>query len=168
MPVGDGDSDGFSDAPTEATMGDVQRILYLHVSVAWCGLAACLAMGACGALYLIRRRLAWDHSVAGCGRNRLAVRHADAGHRIALGPRGLGCLVDLGAAADVLAGTVADLCRDFLVRAELEDPHRRARVAAVLAILAVADLPMVVMATRWFRGVHPVAPEMDPAHARSS
>ena len=42
----------FFVAPTEATMGDVQRIVYLHVSVAWCGLAGCLAMGFCGAMFL--------------------------------------------------------------------------------------------------------------------
>ena len=50
----------FFVAPTEATMGDVQRIVYLHVSVAWCGLAGCLVMGFCGAMYLVRRRLEWD------------------------------------------------------------------------------------------------------------
>jgi heme exporter protein C len=50
----------------------------------------------------------------------------------------------------------------FVVRAGLEDPQRRARVSAVLALLGVADVPMIFMATRWFRGVHPVAPEMDP------
>ncbi len=50
----------------------------------------------------------------------------------------------------------------FLVRAGLDEPHRRARVGAVLAILALGDVPLVVMATRWFRGVHPVSPELDP------
>jgi len=33
----------------------------------------------------------------------------------------------------------------------------------VLAILGVLDIPLAVMATRWFRGLHPVAPVMDPA-----
>ena len=50
----------------------------------------------------------------------------------------------------------------LLVRSSLEDPHRRARVGAVLAILGTLDIPLVVMATRWFRGLHPVAPEMAP------
>ena len=26
----------------------------------------------------------------------------------------------------------------------------------------MSDVPLVMMATRWFRGVHPVTPEMDP------
>jgi heme exporter protein C len=50
----------------------------------------------------------------------------------------------------------------LLVRSGLEDPHRRARVGAVLAVLGGLDVPLVVMATRWFRGLHPVAPEMTP------
>jgi heme exporter protein C len=49
----------------------------------------------------------------------------------------------------------------FLVRSSIEDMQRRARLSAVLAILALADVPMVIMATRWFRGIHPVTPEMD-------
>jgi heme exporter protein C len=49
-----------------------------------------------------------------------------------------------------------------LVRSSIEDPHRRARAVAVLTILGIVDLPFVLMATRWFRGVHPVTPEMDP------
>jgi heme exporter protein C len=50
----------------------------------------------------------------------------------------------------------------FLVRGAIDYPHRRARVGAVLALFGVADVPLVIMATRWFRGIHPVTPEMDP------
>ena len=32
----------------------------------------------------------------------------------------------------------------------------------MLAVLATADVPLVIFATRWFRGIHPVTPEMDP------
>jgi hypothetical protein len=31
-----------------------------------------------------------------------------------------------------------------------------------LSIIGVLDIPLVVMATRWFRGMHPVTPEMEP------
>ena len=48
-------------APTEKTMGDAQRILYVHVAVAWCGLAGFLITACSGLLYLLRRDLSWDH-----------------------------------------------------------------------------------------------------------
>ena len=50
----------FLFAPRETTMGDVQRIVYLHVAVAWCGLAGCVVMGLAAAAYLLRRDQAWD------------------------------------------------------------------------------------------------------------
>jgi heme exporter protein C len=151
----------FFYAPTEATMGDVQRILYIHVSVAWCGLAGCLGMGTCGAIYLLRRRLEWDHwsqaaAEAGWLGATLTLVTGSLWAHEAWGvwwtwePR-LTALLVLWL---IFAGI-------FLVRAGIEDPHRRARIGAVLAMLAVADIPLVVMATRWFRGMHPVAPEMD-------
>ena len=42
-------------------------------------------------------------------------------------------------------------------------PSSVRRLSAVLAIIGVADVPLVVMATRWFRGIHPVSPEMEPS-----
>ena len=47
-------------APTEETTGDAQRIVYVHVAVAWLGLLGLLTMAAAGAMYLARRDLSWD------------------------------------------------------------------------------------------------------------
>ena len=48
-------------APTEGTMGHVQRIVYVHVPVAWLGLLGLPVMAGSGIMYLARRQLAWDH-----------------------------------------------------------------------------------------------------------
>jgi heme exporter protein C len=152
----------FCYAPTEATMGHVQRIVYLHVSVAWCSLAGCLAMGMCGCLYLVRRNLAWDHwsQAAGevgwlCSTLTLVTgslwAHEAWNTWWTWEPRLTSSLV----LWLIYAGI-------FLMRASVEDPHQRARVCGVLAILATSDVPIVLLATRWFRGIHPVTPEMDP------
>lgn len=152
----------FLYAPTEATMGEVQRILYLHVPMAWCGLAGCLALGFCGTLYLFRRNLAWDHwsqaaAEVGWLCSTLNLATGSLWARQAWGvwwtwePRLTFTLV----LWLIYAGY-------FLLRASLDEPHRRARVSALLGLLGVADVPLILMATRWFRGVHPVSPEMDP------
>jgi heme exporter protein C len=152
----------FFVAPTEATMGPVQRIIYLHVSVAWCGLAGAVAMGLCGAMYLLRRRLEWDHWLQSAGEvgwlcATLTLMTGSIWAHEAWGtwwtwePRLTSSLVLWMMYSGIL-----------LLRSSIEDPHRRARVGAVLAMISLCDVPLVLMATRWFRGVHPVAPEMDP------
>jgi heme exporter protein C len=152
----------FFVAPTEATMGDVQRIVYLHVAVAWCGLAGCLVMGFCGAMYLVRRRLEWDFWSQAVGEigwlcTTLTLITGSAWAHEAWGtwwtwePRLTSSLV----LWIIYAGVM-------LVRSSIEDPHRRGRISGVVALVGVSDVPLVLMATRWFRGVHPVTPEMDP------
>ncbi len=152
----------FYVAPTESTMGDVQRILYLHVPIAWCGLVCCIAMAFCGAAYLRSRKLEWDHwskAVAELGwiSTTLTLLTGSAWAHEAWGvwwtwdPRLTTSLVLWLIYAGVL-----------LTRGAIDDPLQRARICAVLAIVGMGDVPLVIMATRWFRGVHPIAPEMDP------
>ena len=148
-------------APTEDTMGEVQRILYLHVPSAWCGLIGSVATGAFGLAYLRRRNLAWDRwSQSAAEVSFLCVTitlmtgsiwaHRAWGVWWTWEPR----LTSLLVLWLIYAGM-------FLIRSEMDNPHARARVGAVLSVLALADIPMVSMATRWFRGVHPVSPELD-------
>ena len=55
----------FSFASTEKTMGDVQRIVYIHVPVAWFGIIALLGMAISGAFYLRIPRYVVGPMVAG-------------------------------------------------------------------------------------------------------
>lgn len=148
-------------APREVTMGDTQRIVYLHVAVAWCGLVCCLAMGVCGALYLWRGDDRWDQwsrasAEVGWLCMTLTLLTGSLWARAAWNtwwtwePRLTASLV----LWLIYAGY-------FVLRAGIEAADRQARVASVLAVLALADLPLIILATRWFRGMHPVAPEMD-------
>src|ERR1700693_3797599 len=50
----------FFVAPTERTMGPIQRIFYLHVSSAWTGLTAFFICFVANVLYVIRRQPQWD------------------------------------------------------------------------------------------------------------
>lgn len=149
-------------APTEVTMGHAQRVLYLHVSVTWCGLAACVAMGVCSATYLIRRNLVWDFWSQAC---------AEVGcvcFTITLASGSLWAHEAWGVwwtwEARLTSALVLwlILLGIGLARANIDDLRKRARIGAALSVLALFDLPILIMATRWFRGVHPVAPKMDP------
>ncbi len=47
--------------PTETSMGSAQRIVYIHVPVAWLGLLGLVTMAVSSGMYLARRSLWWDH-----------------------------------------------------------------------------------------------------------
>lgn len=154
---------GLCTAPTETTMGHAQRVLYVHVSVAWLGLLGFLATAGTGLMYLWRRSLEWDHwsqSAAEVGWLccSLTLVTGSLWARTAWGtwwtwePR--------LATTFILWALYAGY---FLLRGSLEDRHRRARMAAILATVGALDVPLVALATRWFRGIHPVAPEMEPS-----
>jgi heme exporter protein C len=153
----------FLIAPTEQTMGGVQRIMYVHISVAWLGLLGFVIVAATGLAYLLTRHFKWDH---------WSQAAAELGW--------LCCTLTLMTGSlwasqawntwwtwDPRLTSAAVLWLIYggylLVRSNLADPHRRARTSAVLAIVGVLDVPLVVMATRWFRGMHPVSPQMEPS-----
>jgi heme exporter protein C len=150
-------------APTEETMGHAQRIVYVHVAVAWLGLAGILAAAVGGLLYLLRRDLAWDH------RAQAAAELGSVASSLTLATGSLWAHEAWGSwwMWDPRLTTALVLwtlyCGYLVVRNAIDDPHRRARVAAMVAIVSAIDVPLVVMATRWFRGMHPVSPEMEPA-----
>ena len=152
----------FFVAPQERTMGAAQRIVYLHVSMAWTTLAAFAVMAVAGGVYLARRRLAaddWLHAAAELGWLSASLTlltgslwaHAAWHTWWTWDPR----LVSTFILWAMYSGML-------VVRSGRDDPHRRARLSAVLAILGFVDVPLVIMATRWFRGIHPVSPSMEP------
>ncbi|MGA2616559.1 MAG: cytochrome c biogenesis protein CcsA [Thermoguttaceae bacterium] len=149
-------------APTEESMGHAQRILYVHVAVAWLGMAAFLVMAAAGGMYLWRHDLAWDDWAQAatelgwlCSALTLVTgslwAHAAWNTWWTWDPRLITSFI-------LWAGYSTCL----LARANLDDPRRRARLGAVLAIVAALDVPWVFLATRWFRGMHPASPAMEP------
>jgi len=149
-------------APQEETMGDAQRIVYMHVAVAWLGLLGFIIVTIAGIGFLLKRDLRWDHWAQAaaeigwlCTTLTLVTgslwAHAAWNTWWTWDPRLTTSLI-LWA---IYAGY-------FLLRASIADSHSRARSAAVLAIVGVLDVPLVTLATRWFRGIHPKSPEMEP------
>lgn len=150
-------------ASTEATMGHAQRVLYVHVAVAWLALVGFLAVALSGLLYLCSRELRydrWAHATAEvgwlCACLTLATgslwAHAAWGTWWTWDPR----LVSSFILWSLYGGLL-------LTRSSLEGAHTRARVVAILAVVGALDVPLVVMATRWFRAMHPVAPSLEPS-----
>lgn len=149
--------------PADASMGDAQRIVYVHVSLAWISIAGFIVMAATGVQYLRQRDLRWDHwshaaaelGWLSCGLTLLT------GSLWAHEAWGTWWTWDPRLTTAFLLWMAYSAC--LTLRGSLKDEHRRAQICAVLAAVGLVDVPFVVMATRWFRGIHPVSAEMDPS-----
>lgn len=147
---------GLAVAPPERHMGEVQRIMYIHVPSAWnamlCYTAAFVA--AIGSLWTGRRK--WDASLvgmieAGVVLNALLLVQGSIWGRATWGiwwdwdVRLTTSLVMLLLFAGVLA-----------LRSFVEDPDRRASWTAIAAIVSFVDVPLVYFCVRWWRSIHQV------------
>lgn len=146
----------FLFAPTERTMGDVQRIFYFHVASAWVGMAAFAVVFVGGVAYLRSQRRGWD---------RLALSSAEIGivfitMALITGSLWAKPTWNTWWTWDPRLTTSAILWTIYVVylilRGAIEEPAQRARLAAVFGIVGFVDVPIVFMAVRWWRTIHPV------------
>src|SRR5579871_984781 len=142
-------------APTEATMGDVQRIFYYHVSSGWVGMLCFFVNFVASIVYL------WKRSP---GSDALAAASAEVGVVFT------GVLLLLGMlwarpvwgiwwTWDARLTTTLILWLLYvsylLLRDFMEEPARRATLSAVFGIFAFVDVPIVYFSIRIFRTQHP-------------
>jgi hypothetical protein len=101
----------FFYAPTERTMGVVQRIFYVHVPSAWVAFLAFGIVALCSAGYLWLRDERLDAIAVSRRGARAGLHHHRADHRAAVGEDRVGRVVGLGAAADAHAAPLVHLRR---------------------------------------------------------
>lgn len=145
----------FIYAPPEARMGEVQRIMYIHVGSAYAAYVA-FAMVFVGSLvYVLKRRITWDmfaESAAEVGVlfTTLAIvtgsiwGKAEWGHWWDPDPRLTLTLIMWFMYVGYL-----------VVRGALERGERRAMLSSIFGIVAVVILPLVHFSVQWWGGLHP-------------
>jgi heme exporter protein C len=146
----------FFYAPTEKTMGNVQRIFYFHVPSWWVAGLAFLFTLVAGILYLRSGDLKWD-------------RAAQASVEIGLVFTMMGLLTGSIWARPswntwwtwdprLTTATITWLVyvAYLMLRAGVSDPDRRARFAAVYGIVAFVSVPLTYFSIQFTRSIHPV------------
>jgi heme exporter protein C len=145
----------FFVAPTERTMGLIQKIFYFHAASAWAGMTAFSICFVANLLYVWRRQPRWDA---------LGVSSAEVG---------LAFITVVLITGPIWAKPVwgiywtwdARLTSTFvlwllyvsylLLRTLVEEPDRKALLSALFGIFAFLDVPLVFGAIRWWRTQHP-------------
>lgn len=142
-------------APREATMGDIQRIFYFHVPSAWLALGPSFTVVLIGSvLYLWKKDLKYD---------RLAAASAEIGVMfttitLVTGPLWARPVWGAYWVWEPRLTTTLVLWFIFVAYLMLRSStagHRRARLSAVFGIVGWIDVPIVFMAIRWWRTIHP-------------
>lgn len=142
-------------APTEKTMGTLQRVLYFHVPQAVLSYVAAGLFGLGALLYLIKRDLKWD---------RFAYCSAELGVLFASTTLATGMIWGRLAWNVWWAGdarTNLELILDLsfigylMLRSYLPEREKRARLSTVFALLAVINVPINYGAIYWWNTQHP-------------
>ena len=145
---------GLFVAPKEAMMGDVGRILYVHVPTAWVALLTYLIafVIAIGSLWTGKR--GWDAHLeatieVGVVLNVLLTFQGSIWAKPTWG---------IWWTWDPRLTTTAIMVLSFvgvlLLRGSITNPERRSLVSAVGAIIAFVNVPIVYMSVKWWRTLH--------------
>lgn len=147
---------GLFVAPPERHMGDVQRIMYIHVPSAWNGLLCYTGAFVAAIVALWTSRPKWDAAMvgmieAGTVLNALLLVQGSIWARATWGVwwdwdvRLTTSLVMLLLFAGVMA-----------LRSFVEDAERRTTWTAIATIVSYVDVPLVYFCVRWWRSLHQV------------
>lgn len=147
---------GLAHAPGELYMGDVQRIMYVHVPTAWNAMLAFTFAFVSALVYLFRGGWQWDS------------RH-ESWIEIGILLSALLCIQGSIWAKptwgvwwdwDPRLTTTAVLFFAFTgiltLRKFVDDPSKRAAWSAVATIVAFVDVPIVYFSVRWWNSLHQV------------
>jgi heme exporter protein C len=141
-------------APGETYMGDVQRIMYVHVPTAWNALLALTFAFFCAIVSLLRGGWKWDARLeasmeVGVVLSALLCMQGSTWAKPTWGvwwdwdPRLTTTAVMVFAFGGILA-----------LRRFVDDPRKRAVWAAAAAIVAFADVPLVYFSVKWWNSLH--------------
>ncbi len=147
---------GLFMAPRETYMGDVQRIMYVHVPTAWNSMLVLTYAFVCALVFLFKGGWKWD--------NRL-----EAALEVGVVFCGLLCVQgsiwakptwgvwwDWDPRLTTMAVLVFAVAGILALRRFVDDPVKRGIWSAVACIVAYVDVPIVYFSVKWWNSLHQV------------
>ncbi|MBS3968422.1 MAG: cytochrome c biogenesis protein CcsA [Truepera sp.] len=142
-------------APRDFVQGDLIRIMFAHVPVAWVGFLAVIVTAIFGSLYLWLGRQRHDIVAVAAAESALFFFALTMLGGMIYSRPTLGTFWTWDAKLTLTAIMFTLLVGYFIVRGLIDDPERRGRVSAVIGLIVAASLPFNWMAAEWFRTLHP-------------
>lgn len=145
---------GLVVAPPEQFMGEVQRIMYVHVPTAWAAMLVLTWAFCCALAWLASEKWHWDHRLEAAIEMAVALCFLLSVQGAIWAKPTWGVWWDW----DPRLTTVAILLMAFLgiaaLRRFVDDPVRRATWSAVATVIGFSDVPIVYYSVKWWNSLH--------------
>lgn len=141
-------------APPEREMGDVYRIIYMHVPQVWMALLALTTNAICSFAYLMKKSWVTDS---------IAEASAEVGVYFGIVGVTLGAIWakptwgvywDWDPRLTTAAILIVIYTGYLALRGFVEDPEKRATWSAVMGIIAFVDVPILWYSVQWWNSLH--------------
>jgi heme exporter protein C len=141
--------------PDEIQQGPIFRIIFFHVPVAWTAFLCFFAAMIASIVYLVGKDLKYDSFAAAVTEVGLAFGAANLLTGMIWGRIIWGIWWTWDARlTSMLVGWII-YAGYVMLRRAIEEPTERARMSAVVSILAFADVPIIFFSIKWWRTQHP-------------
>jgi heme exporter protein C len=145
---------GLFVAPAETYMGDVQRIMYVHVPTAWNAMLAFTFAFGCALTFLFQGAWKWDNRLEAAMEVGVVLATLLCFQGALWAKPTWGVYWDWDPRLTTTAVMVFAFAGILALRRFVDDPVRRATWSAVAAIIAYVDVPIVYFSVKWWNSLH--------------
>ncbi|MEP6993792.1 MAG: cytochrome c biogenesis protein CcsA [Acidobacteriota bacterium] len=145
---------GLALAPREAYMGDVQRIMYIHVPTAWNAMLALTYAFGCALAFLLTRNWKWDSRLEAATEMGVTLSLLLCIQGSIWAKPTWGVWWDWDPRLTTMAVLVFAFAGILALRRFVDDPMKRAVWSAVASIIAYVDVPIVYFSVKWWNSLH--------------
>jgi heme exporter protein C len=144
-------------APTERVQGDVQRIFYFHVPLAWTAYLAFFVVFVASIAYLLKGRPIFDAVARASAEVGLVLTTLMliAGSLWARPIWGTWWTWDARLTTTLLLWFI--YVGYLMLRSSIDDERKAARYSAVVGIVGAIDIPIIHQSVTWWRSLHPTS-----------
>ncbi len=145
---------GVLTSPPDRDMGHLQKIMYVHVPVAWNAMLAFLVVALASLRYLWKGRLADDLLAASAAEVGMLLTGLTLAAGMIWGKPTWGIWWTWEPRLTSTAVLFFMFVAYLILRSFVDDAERRAQWSAVVGLLGALNVPIVYMSVRWWRTLH--------------
>jgi heme exporter protein C len=145
---------GLAIAPAEHYMGEVQRIMYVHVPTAWSAMLVLTWAFICAIAYLMTERWKWDHRLEAAIELAIVLCFLLSVQGAIWAKPTWGVWWDWDPRLTTVAILLMAFVGIFALRKFVDQPAKRAIWSAVATVIGYVDVPIVYFSVKWWNSLH--------------